>query len=230
MLRIVPILAAFAGLGAVGWAWIPKHTAPPNAVDLVTGMGLTAESLAAAGLDQGTARILLGNLGEATDAQVALFSAERELDSLIQQSGALDAALDEDPDDQELVLQRVDQQRHFEEHTALVASRRTTLLENGLRGLSPSSQQGLRTMRQSGGFRIPVVMRAAPAPAGDRENLQAALTAEQRAVIDETPLSSGAVALLSDFRAKSEVVVASQGVMANGAAVANLVRDWRGPE
>ncbi|MCC6678249.1 MAG: hypothetical protein IT436_14000 [Phycisphaerales bacterium] len=186
---------------------------------LAVQVGLTPESLAAAGLDAMQATALLSRMDDATEAVGAFGGAAAGLDAAINELIAMDRVLATNPDDEETATARNALSETLPGLQSQVASAKSALIFIGLQGLDSESQSRLERFMSAAGSTLPASMRVYPLTAIERRALEAALTAERRASQGGTTVDSSVASMLTACRSHPDVVAAMVGLSSNLAAI-----------
>lgn len=218
------IPAAFAALlGLVVHADASDSAVPPLVV--LGSLGITPESLAAAGCATNEASMIVARLQAEADVLNQLDLARNRSSELhaallaAQEQAALNAA--DSQAAQMLVDLRV-------QHAAVVAQEETlreSLVLTLLAELPAAKASLARNYNRASGFRVEPAMRVATLEHADWALVEMALRAEERALAAGKPLESEHAQILSDLRSRTEVVEATQFLALNLRAIRAALAD-----
>jgi len=173
-------------------------------------VGLSPIALAASGVTAIEAATMLATLEQAVAARSELLQAKAAVEAA---HGLLDASVAQlQADPSNIELRQIHDTRRIEFRAAgqLVESKRTSLRELAVGGLTPQTQGRIARFVARAGFKIPNHFRLAEIPETRLAALEQAVLRRQRAERTSTALAPGHSELLALVEADSEVVAAQQ--------------------
>jgi hypothetical protein len=190
-------------------------------------VGITAETLAACGLSATEVQQVLGNVQGATAERAGLASARTSLAAASRGLADIDAQLQSDPLNTTLLEQRTAAAAQLDSARAAFDQAKGALRDAAATGLSSGTVAAFGHCVLQAGLRVPVAMRVVEWTPEQRQAIEAALVAEDRAAANVAPMPQEAAELLAQVRANASVVAAGQAVTNNLAQFQTIFSSWQ---